>query len=247
MGKNKWRELKHHYNFAEIEVLEPQEKEISPLKVNRKRNRGEKEVGGTSAPRGTEEVTSKAADADAVDLTRSPPSGEAPQMVATATAEQVAPSAEAGIAAEVEAPVAEQVAQATVAGDAVEVQVPPRSEVPGVDPPIVEQGTPVFASVEARGKGPSLEVPTTTPATSAAPSSSSQGASQSQYIAHRFGKGLTQVRLDHVSASADMNSLWSSGVTADKFFPRGSLSSEDQGMIEEVGPVEGFDAAQVLL
>ncbi|XP_029125229.1 fibrous sheath CABYR-binding protein-like [Cajanus cajan] len=177
MGKNKWRELKHRYNVAEIEVPEPQEEEISPLKVNQKRKRGEKEVGGTSAPRGTEEVTSKAADADAVDLTGSPPPGEAPQMVAAVTAERVAPSAEAGIAAEVEAPVAEQVAQAAVAGDAAEVQVPPRSEVPGVDPPIAEQGMPVSASVEARGKGPSLEVSTATPAPSAAPSGSSQGAS----------------------------------------------------------------------
>nr|KYP76326.1 hypothetical protein KK1_020561 [Cajanus cajan] len=78
MGKSKWRELKHRYNIVELEVPKPQEEEMSPLKVNRKRKRGDKEVGGTSVPRGAEEVTSKAADADAVDLTGSPPPGEAP-------------------------------------------------------------------------------------------------------------------------------------------------------------------------
>ncbi|XP_020204111.1 transcription repressor MYB5, partial [Cajanus cajan] len=81
MGRNKWRELKHHYNVAEIEVPEPQEEDVAPLKTNRKRKRGEKEVGGTSAPREAEEVTSKAADANAVDLTRSLPPEGAPGVV----------------------------------------------------------------------------------------------------------------------------------------------------------------------
>ncbi|XP_029130128.1 coiled-coil domain-containing protein 57-like [Cajanus cajan] len=44
-----------------------------------------------------------------------------------------------------------------------------------------------------------------------------------------------------------MDSLWSAGVTAERFFPQGSLSSEDQGLIDRIGPEDSFDAAQVML
>ncbi|XP_020205335.1 golgin subfamily A member 6-like protein 7 [Cajanus cajan] len=60
-------------------------------------------------------------------------------------------------------------------------------------------------------------------------------------------QGIDTVRLDHVSASADMDSLWSVGVTAERFFPQGMLSSEDQGLIDRIGLEDSFDAAQVML
>ncbi len=65
------------------------EEDASPLKVNRKRKRGAKEVGGTSAPPDAEEVTSKAADAGAVDLTESPPPKGAPQVAVEEIAQAV--------------------------------------------------------------------------------------------------------------------------------------------------------------
>ncbi|XP_029125464.1 uncharacterized protein LOC114915231 [Cajanus cajan] len=158
MGKNLWRELKHRYNITELEVPELREEDASPLKVNRKRKRGAKEVGGTSAPPDAEEVTSKAADAGAVDLIESPSPKGAPQVApeeVAQTAEQVAQSAEVEmlprrrprllgrpprLAAEVVAPATEQVAHAAEA----------RSEVPIADFLVAEQGAPASASVEAR-------------------------------------------------------------------------------------------------
>ncbi|XP_029127064.1 uncharacterized protein LOC114915866 [Cajanus cajan] len=266
MGKNLWRELKHRYNVTELVVPEPQEEDVSPLKVNRKRKRGEKEVGGTSGPLDAEEVTSKAADAGAVDLTASPAPKETPQVAAeemarvaesvaqaaevvTPAAEQVAPSTKAGVATEGEVQVAEQVAQAAMVGDAVETPAAPGSVMPEAGVPVAEQGMSAAASAtaEVQGKGPGSEVPMATPAAFVPSSGPSQGASQGRYIAHHFGKDRSDVCLDHVSASADMNSLWSAGVIAERFFPKGSLSSEDQEMIEEAGPVESFDVAQVLL
>ncbi|XP_020231043.1 uncharacterized protein LOC109811659 [Cajanus cajan] len=212
MGKSKWRELKSRYNVAKIEVPEPQEEDVAPLETRRKRKRGEKEVGGTSTPRDAEEVTSKAADADAVDPTGSSPPEGAPQAAS------------------------EQVAQAT--------EVALSSEVPGAGAAVVEQEAPASASVDARGKGSRSEVPTPTPATSAPPSSSSKGPPRSQYLAHCFGKDRSQVQLDHVSASEDIDSLWSAEVTSEKFFSKESLSTADQAMIETARPVEGLDSAE---
>ncbi|XP_029130312.1 uncharacterized protein LOC114916885 [Cajanus cajan] len=135
-----------------------------------------------------EEVTSKAADADVVDL--------------TGTSEQDVPYAEVGVAAEVEILDAEQVAQAAKEGGTVETPVPPRSEVPDVGPPVAKRGTPAYAFVTTRGKEPSSEVFSATPAVSAPSSGPSQGASQSRYIAHRFGK---LVREDDVEDSSNEN------------------------------------------
>ncbi|XP_020223468.1 uncharacterized protein LOC109805704 [Cajanus cajan] len=196
--KNLWRELKHRYNVTELEVPEPQEEDAPPLK-SRKRKRGAKEVGGTSAPPDAKEVTSTAADASAVDLTESPPPKEAPQVafeevvraaeVAILAAEQVAQAAEvAGDAAAAATQAAGRVAQAA------EVAVPatkqvvlaaearsevPIAEVPIADLPNTEQETPASASVEARLGGPNREAPPSTAAASAPPSGSSQGASRS--------------------------------------------------------------------
>ncbi|XP_029129550.1 uncharacterized protein LOC114916611 [Cajanus cajan] len=91
MGKNLWRELKHRYNVTELEVPEPQEEDVSPLQASQKRKRGAREVGGTSAFAGAEEVASKAADADVVDLTESPP----PQVAFEEVAQIVEPTVQA--------------------------------------------------------------------------------------------------------------------------------------------------------
>ncbi|XP_029125816.1 uncharacterized protein LOC114915342 [Cajanus cajan] len=102
-----------------------------------------------------EEVTSKAVDADAVDLTGSPPLGEAPQMAAMETTAE--------------------------ASKAVEVLETPSSEEPGAGVFGAEQGTSAAtsATTKVRGEGPSSEVPTSTPAASAPSSGPSQGASRS--------------------------------------------------------------------
>ncbi|XP_020209468.1 cortactin-binding protein 2-like [Cajanus cajan] len=132
--------------------------------------------------RGFLKVTSKAVGADAVDLTGSSPPEGAPQAAA------------------------EEVAQATEVRHAAEVPVVPSSKAP-----VVEQGAPASTSAEVHKKGPSSEVPTPTPTTSAPPSGSSKGPPRNQYLAHRFRKDHSLVRLDHVSASEDIDSLWSAG------------------------------------
>ncbi|XP_020223443.1 fibrous sheath CABYR-binding protein-like [Cajanus cajan] len=193
MGKNLWHELKHRYNVTELEVPEPQEEDVPPLRVSRKRKRGAREVEGTSAPADAEEVTSTAADASAVDLTKSPPSKESPRV---AFEEVVRAAKVAGDAAEVATQAAGRVIQAAEVAVLVTEQVVPaaeaRSEVPIADPPDTEQGTPASASVEARERGPSREVPPPTAAASAPPPGSSQGVSRSRYLTHRFGKGLSK-------------------------------------------------------
>ncbi|XP_020201992.1 uncharacterized protein LOC109787829 [Cajanus cajan] len=226
MGRSKWRELKSRYNVAEIEVHEPQEKEIAPLETRRKRKRGEKEVRGTSAPRDAEEVTSQAADADAVDLTGSPP----PEGVSQVAVEEVA-----------------HATKARPEPNAAKVQAAPSSDTPGLTAPTATQAASAPNPTKVRREGSSSEVPTPTPASSTPPSRPSKEAPKGKYIAQRFDKDRPLTRLDHVSASSDIDSLWSSGVTTETFYPKGSLRSADQAMIEKVGPVEGLDFAEVFM
>ncbi|XP_020208949.1 uncharacterized protein LOC109793896 [Cajanus cajan] len=165
MGKNLWRELKHRYNVTELEVPEPQEEDVPPLKVIRKRKRGAKEVGGTSDPADAEEVTSTAADASAVDLTESPPPKEAPQVAF----EEVVRAAKVAI------PATEQVTQASeVEGDTTEAA----TEVAGRVVPAAEVAVPATEQVAPTAEARS-EVPSSPAAASAPPSGSSQGVSRS--------------------------------------------------------------------
>ncbi|XP_029129676.1 uncharacterized protein LOC114916645 [Cajanus cajan] len=245
MGRNLWRQLKHRYNVFELEAPEPPEEDAVSLKTHRKRKRGKEEVGGTSASHDVGEATSRVV--DAVDLTDSPPAKEA-SPVATAEVVQgvglTAPDAEGGVGvAEVEVCVSEQTVRvAKVAGSASgpEMQAGKAAE------PEVQAGKAAEPEVQARNAA-DPEVQASGLAAQAAGAGSSQGPSRTQYLSHRFGKGIDTVRLDHVSASAGMDSLWSAGVTAERFFPQGSLSSEDQGLIDRIGPEDSFDAAQVML
>ncbi|XP_020227889.1 uncharacterized protein LOC109809074 [Cajanus cajan] len=177
MGKNLWRELKHRYNATELEVLEPPEEDVAPSE-------------------GAEEVTSKAIDADAADLTESPPSKEAPPVGTGEAAQAAEPTTRvtdagvavteagnaSGMATSSAGPVALAVEEVAPATERASHVVAARSEVPIVASLDAEQGTPVSAFVEARGGGPSCEAPPSTAAASAPPSGSSQGASRSRYL-----------------------------------------------------------------
>ncbi|XP_020206035.1 predicted GPI-anchored protein 58, partial [Cajanus cajan] len=176
MGRSKWRELKSRYNVAEIEVPEPQVEEISPLETRRKRKRGEKEVGGTSTPRDAEEVTSKAADSNAVDLTRSPLPEGAPQVAA----EEVV-----------------QASKARPGPNAAEARVAPSLEVPGPNAPAAGRAASSPTPTKVHREGPSSEVPTPTPAATAPSSRPSKGAPRSKYLAQRFEKDCPLSCLDH--------------------------------------------------
>ncbi|XP_020202082.1 uncharacterized protein LOC109787894 [Cajanus cajan] len=225
MGKSKWCELKSRYNVAEIEVPEPLEEEVAPLETRKKRKRGGKEVRGTSAPRDVEEVTSKAVDADTVDLTRSPP----PEGSSRAAVEEVAHEAQVG-----------SVSTTT------EARVEPSSEAPRPDALVAAQVAPSSTPAETRGGGPSSRLPSLTPG-AAVPPPPPPGAPKGKCIVQSFDTTRPLARLDHVSMSSDVDSMWSSGVTAEQFYPRGSLHQADKAILEKVGAVEGLDFAEVFI
>ncbi|XP_029125058.1 uncharacterized protein LOC114915104 [Cajanus cajan] len=68
-----------------------------------------------------------------------------------------------------------------------------------------------------------------------------------RYLAYRYAQEGAPMRLELLSASEEVDSLWSAAVTPEKFFPKGSLSTADQAMIESAGPMGSFDAAQIFL
>ncbi|XP_020232373.1 uncharacterized protein LOC109812746 [Cajanus cajan] len=226
MGRSKWHELKARYNVAEIEVPDPLEEEVAPLETCQKIKRGEKEVGGTSTPQDTGEVTSKAVNADAIDLTGSPP----PEGTSSrAVAKEVAREAQAG-------PVP----------TSVEVRVEPSSEVPRPDISATIQAAPTSTPAEACREGSSSGAPSLTPAT-AAPPQPQLGAPKGKCIIQRFDVTCPLARLDHVSMSSDFDSMWSTRMTIEAFYSRGSLRSANKAIIEKVGPVEGLDSTEVFM
>ncbi|XP_020230864.1 uncharacterized protein LOC109811512 [Cajanus cajan] len=197
MGRRKWRELKTRYNVAEIEVPKLSEEEVAPLDTRRKRKRGEKKVGETSAPHDSEELTSKAADAVPVGLTGSPPC-EGSSRVAV---EEVARETQAG-----------HVPTSTVA------RVEPSLEAPGPNASAAAQVAPTSTPAEARREGLSSGAPTSTPATAVLPPPP-PGAPKGNCIIQRFDVTRPLARLDHLSMSSNMDSMWSLGMTVEAFYP----------------------------